>query len=309
MYREDYILENNVDYLYKMYSLKFVEYIERIGLEDKIVSISSQQLKESVTFYSKEGLIQSVSTMDTYLYAIKNFFTYLFKIGRAENIFNHISDYDEFRQEIILGNNLKETINREYIDSEYVNVLLDYFNNKDLDVIMRMMGFFFKITLLAPAKRNVIANLRISDFAVNFSSVKVNDIIIKLPRALSNDITEEIQKLNQKVGQDALFFRLFYGSKYNDGVFNRPFCKALKDVGYNVPEEKKTYPVEIIRNTGIVNMIINGTNMYLISKISGITLVSLDLLIKNYSLELAQIDNAEEKINQELYKLYYYLNI
>lgn len=72
---------------------------------------------------------------------------------------------------------------------------------------------------------------------------------------------------------------------------------------------KKTYPVEIIRNTGIVNMIINGTNMYLISKISGISLVSLDLLIKNYSLELAQIDNAEEKINQELYKLYYYLNI
>ncbi len=45
MYREDYILENNVDYLYKMYSLKFVEYIERIGLEDKIVSISSQKLR------------------------------------------------------------------------------------------------------------------------------------------------------------------------------------------------------------------------------------------------------------------------
>lgn len=126
---------------------------------------------------------------------------------------------------------------------------------------------------------------------------------------MSNDISNEILKLNREVSADDLFFKLFYGSKFNDTVFNRPFYKALIIVGYDIPKGKKSYPVEIIRNTGIVNMIINGTNIYLISKIAGISLVSLDLLIKNYSLELAEIDNVEEKINRELYKLTYYLKI
>lgn len=33
---------------------------------------------------------------------------------------------------------------------------------------MTMIGFFFKITLLVPAKRKVIANLKVKDFSDNF---------------------------------------------------------------------------------------------------------------------------------------------
>lgn len=74
---------------------------------------------------------------------------------------------------------------------------------------MTMMNFYFKINLLVPAKKKVIANLRVSDFSDEFDKVKINDIYIKLPRALSNDIKNAIEKLNREVDKQELFFLCF----------------------------------------------------------------------------------------------------
>ena len=72
-----------------------------------------------------------------------------------------------------------------------------------------LQNFYFKINLLVPAKKKVIANLRVLDFSDEFDKVKINDIYIKLPRALSNDIKNAIEKLNREVDKQELFFSLF----------------------------------------------------------------------------------------------------
>ena len=73
MYRDKFVESNDLEYIYMNQSLKFVDYMEQIGLGDKIVEIGSQQLKDSVSFYHGKSLIQTVNTMNNYLNAIKNF--------------------------------------------------------------------------------------------------------------------------------------------------------------------------------------------------------------------------------------------
>ena len=60
MYRDKFVESNDLEYIYMNQSLKFVDYMEQIGLGDKIVEIGSQQLKDSVSFYHGKSLIQFV---------------------------------------------------------------------------------------------------------------------------------------------------------------------------------------------------------------------------------------------------------
>lgn len=83
-----------------------------------------------------------------------------------------------------------------------------------------MMGFFFKLTLLAPTKRKVIASLKVGDFSEGYNSVTVNGFEIKLPRALSLDIKNELAQINRDIQKDDLFFKLFFGCKYSENLFN-----------------------------------------------------------------------------------------
>lgn len=307
MYREDYIKENDLDHMYINHTRKFVTVMEGKGFGDKIIDIGKQQLKDSVAEYSKKGDIKTVSTMDNHLNAIKNFFVYLHKNGKAKNIFNEIPDYNSFRQEVISENNLKPSIKRGLLGEDQIKELLEYFNSyPDKYVNMTMFSFFFKISLLAPAKRKVIANLKVGDFSENFSTVRINGNNIKLPRALSVDIQKEI--VSKEFTKDNLFFELFFNSgSYTDNVFNAPFYYALKEIGYNPPKKKNpSYPVEVIRNTVIVNLFENGTDPNLIVKLTGQTLDTLsDKLEVNIDFDTL----IDERINGEICKLKYYQDI
>jgi hypothetical protein len=42
MYRDKFVESNDLEYIYMNQSLKFVDYMEQIGLGDKIVEIGSQ---------------------------------------------------------------------------------------------------------------------------------------------------------------------------------------------------------------------------------------------------------------------------
>lgn len=98
MYREDYLNDNELEYIYINHTEKFVSLMEEMGLADRIFDIGTDQLKTSVNVYSKNGNIQTVNSMNNHLNAIRNFFAYLHKKGKADNIFNKISDYDEFKK-------------------------------------------------------------------------------------------------------------------------------------------------------------------------------------------------------------------
>ena len=315
MYREDYIKDNDLEYMYINHTEKFVNFMEQEDYGDKIFEIQIQQLEDSVANCNKNGDIKRISTMENHLNAIKNFFVYLHKNGKADNIFNRITDYDKFKQKIILDNNLKPTSTRGYIDEDQIKELLDYFNSfPTKPVNMTMMGFFFKITLLVPTKRQVISNLKVSDFSENFSIVKINDFSIKLPRALSLDIRREISKANKNISESSLFFEIFFNSKkYNENVFNTPFYYALKQIGYDLPTNKSpSFSVECIRNTGIINLTSNGTNPYLIARLTGLSLSGIDKLLKTFKIDIddkKSNNSIDEVINTEICKFKYYQDI
>lgn len=130
MYREKFIESTELEYLYTHHTLMFVDYIEHIGMGDKTVEIKSEHLKGSVQYYNEKGAIQTVSTMNNHLNAIKKFFGFLFKEGMATNIFNQIPDYDMFKQNIVQECNLKPASERGYFESDQIKELLDYFNSK-----------------------------------------------------------------------------------------------------------------------------------------------------------------------------------
>jgi len=142
-----------------------------------------------------------------------------------------------------------------YFENDRVEELLSYFNSGSQKYAnMTMMGFYFKINLLVPVKRKILANLKVGDFSDNFDRVFINDFEIKLPRALSEDIIKEIKRLNRNVMKEDYFFGLFCGCKYSENVFNTPFYYALKEIGYEVEKGKDTYSVECMRNTKSVNI-------------------------------------------------------
>lgn len=311
MYRDNFIASTELEYLYINHSLKFVEYIEQIEMGDKIAAIKPEHLKDSIKYYHEKGAIQTVSTMNNHLNAIKRFFVFLFKAGIIkENIFNQIPDYEAFKREIVEECKLKPISKRGYLDNDQIEELLDYFNSKPQKYRnMTMMGFFFKITLLAPTKRKIIARLKVSDFSEDFDVVTVNGINIRLPRALSLDIKNEISQIDRIIKKENFFFELFCGCKYSENVFNTPFYYALKEIGYEVPKEKDTFPVECIRNTAIVNLAISGASLYLISQLSGLSLSGLDNLLTKYKVDIAERTVTSSLINQEISKFKFYQKI
>lgn len=310
MYRERFIKSAELEYLYIQHTLKFVEYIESIGMGDKAVEIKSEHLKSSVQYYHEKGTIQTISTMNNHLNAIKKFFTFLYKEGMANNIFNQIPDYDLFKQDIVDEFNLKPVSERGYFEPDQIKELLDYFNSKPVKYSnTTMIGFFFKITLLVPAKRKVISSLKVGDFSEEFDTVNVNGFEIKLPRALSMDIKTELAKIGRDIQKDDLFFELFCGCKYSENVFNTPFYYALKEIGYDVPKDKETYPVECIRNTAIVDLAISGVNPYLISRLSGLSLGGLDNLLTKFEVDIDEKGDINRVLNQEISKFQFYQNI
>ena len=300
LYRDNFIEAAELEYLYVNHSLKFVEYIEQMEMGDKIAAIMPEHLKASIKYYHEKGAIQTVSTMNNHLNAIKRFFVFLFKAGIIkENIFNQIPDYEAFKQEIVEECKLKPISERGYLDNDQIEELLDYFNSKPKKYSnMTMMGFFFKITLLAPTKRKIIAGLKVCDFSEDFDSVTVNGISIKLPRALSLDIKNELNQMERIIKKEDFFFELFCGCKYSENVFNTPFYYALKEIGYEVSKEKDTFPVECIRNTAIVNLAIGGASLYLISQLSGLSLSGLDNLLAKYKVDIAERTVTDSLINQ-----------
>lgn len=314
MYRDNYLKDNVLEYMYINHTGKFVKYIESINYGDRVVDITEEQLKGSVEEYNKKGDILSINTMEAHLNALKDFFGYLFKKGIANNIFKDIKDYNEFRAQIIEHNHLVEGHARGYLEQDTVKSLLDYFNfskNNKKYVNMVMINFFFKITLLIPAKKKVISNLKVGDFSDNFDSIKVNGITVKLPRALTNDIIGEISKLDREISKDDIFLKLFFNSgAYIETVFNTPFYYALKESGYDVSECKSaSFSVECIRNTGIINLAMNGTDIYSIRILSGISLGSLDKILKEYVPNYKKIEDMNIKINKEICQLDYYSSI
>ena len=149
--------------------------------------------------------------------------------------------------------------------------------------------------------RGYIDTDQIKEFELLYS----NGIKIKLPRALSQDIKRELEKIDKEICGEDLFFELFCSCKYSENVFNT----ALRETGYDVPEDKDTFSVECIRNAGIVNLAVNGANPYLITRLTGLSLGSLEVLLRRFEINIDEQSNISEMINREISKYQFYQDI
>ena len=69
------------------------------------------------------------------------------------------------------------------------------------------------------------------------------------------------------------------------------------------------FSVECIRNTGIVNLAVNAANPYLITRLTGLSLGSLDVLLRRFEVNIDEQSNIGKMINREISQFQFYQDI
>lgn len=291
---------------YKNHCNKFLEYLKVYKKEDSPVTITKEDLVNCMGYYSQRKKINTVGSMSSHLESIKAFYDQMHQKGKLQNIFNTIPNYEQFKNDISKTYGLAEIQERDILPIETILEMLEYLedNKKSLDNDLKLIKIFIKINLLAPAKRKVIADIKFKDFKDNFRVLNINNVDIDITNSLRRDILEAIDDIDASYEEeDRLFEYICTFKKYSHGVFNYPLYKLLKIIGYDVPDEKDSFPVESIMNTAIIEMIKNNTNPLLICKINGVSLSRIGDKIEKYG---AEIKDYSILINREIMQAEYY---
>lgn len=314
-YRDDYFkdcddLLNN-KHSYKNHVDKFIEYLKIRGLADRPQAINRDVVDACIGYYSQElGELNTRSTLQAHLEALKSFYDYLARKEKLEDIFSDY-DYKEFKDNIVDKYNLAEPIERgAFLDEDVIRILkmlekaIDDYSEKDSRIrdeeryLQRIiLRLFIKITLIAPAKRNIVTQIKNSDFEDDYKKLNINGIKVNIPCGLSRDIVHAIkyaeEKNSSQFDEDEYLFEFLYRHKghFRDESLNAWFYNVLKDFNFEcIKGRKKTYPVEPIRNAAIQIMVKNMVSPLFISKITGIG--------------FSMIEAKYYKISQEEYEKY-----
>lgn len=302
---DEFLLEKT-HHMYKNHCEKFLNYITLIAnKENKPVAIDKNDIVQSVGYYSKLGKINTVSAMTNHLEAIKAFFENMQKKEKLNNIFGTIPAYSEFKDSIVQQYNLDDTKGRDILPESTVIELLKYFdkNTDNNDKNLLMIKLFTKLTLIAPAKKKVIAGLKFSDFRDDYRKLIVNKVEIKIPNMLRSDILSVLKNKEKDIKLDMKFFEYIYTGTYRDNVFNGSLCFALKQIGYDIPAKKRSFSVEAIMNTAIAHMIKSNTDTSLIAKINGLSISTIEKKMRQLGVE---IPNHNYLINSAIMSASYY---
>lgn len=313
-----------IDNSYENHINKFVNYIKEINKADKPTKIDLNDVEQCIGFYKNLGQINTVSSMENHLESIKSFYKFLVSKSWATDIFGALWDYQGYKNHLTKEFDLKETKERDYFDKDIikriVSCLDDYFETRELSELegqkrKRYMSYlvlrlFVKITLIAPAKRAIICNTVRGDFSKNFRTVKINNVNINVPNGLRRDILSSIslaeELKNVKITEKDKILNFVDEGSFKPENLNAWLCTLLKEFGIlNLPESKTTYPVETLRNSVIVELILKNFDLALISKISGIGISSLEnswyYKVKSY-----EEDQIDKLINQGIAGIPYY---
>ena len=290
MYFEDCIELLKNKHSYRKHVDKFIDYLKVAGLENRPKVIDKNIVEDCIGYYRIEkGELNTRSTMEAHLEALKSFYDYLSRTDKLPDIFTDY-DYKDYKEAIVKKYDLSEPVERGSFNcDELIEILASTEELIELSteeksgirdearylqrIIMRL---FIKITLIAPAKRKVIGQIKINDLEENFKILNINKIRINIPCGLSRDIIQAIQYAEDRNGKqvekaDRIFEFIYrYKGKFTDESLNTWFLNLLQDIGYIEKTNRRTYPVEPIRNGAISIMVDNMVNPLFISKITGI---------------------------------------
>lgn len=312
------------DSTYSNHVNKFINFIKSVDKGDKPTNITIEDVISCIGYYNNLGVINAEKSMESHLESIKAFYKFLVEKAYASDIFSTVSDFQQFKQQIISKFSLNEPVEREYLNNLVIKDILDkidtYFENTSIEYLagtnLRKRFFnylclrlFIKLTLLAPAKKGVICKLTKNSFENDFRILNINSVKINIPNGLRKDLKETItiisKEKNRIFNNDDNLFKFideynFVNSDLNTWFFN--FLEEFKI--FDLTPDKDSYSVEVIMNTTIYNMVKNGTNPALIAKISGTSISSLEN--KYYKNKLYPIDSIDVLINNEISKVEYY---
>ncbi|CAM3949554.1 integrase [Cohnella lubricantis] len=315
-WKEEYLSQDDT---YCNHVNKFVKYITQIGKADHPIRINKEDIVECVGYYHGLKEINTISTMENHLESVKAFYKYLFSTHKTNNIFNEIPSYQEFKESIIERYHLQVKRNRGYWeDSELIDIVKALDNYFDLNDISDLSGIypkklyykflilrlFIKLTLIAPAKKSVICSLRIEKFTEDYRTLNINDTRINIPNGLRRDIIFSIsigeKHRNRKVTKEDNLFEFIYNDNFRVVSLNQYFYAFLKHTRIlEIPSDTDSFPVEVIMDSALFELVRNGTNPALIAKINGQTLATIESKFYNNGIP---ITDADSLINHEISK-------
>ena len=280
MYFEDCIELLKNKHSYRKHVDKFIDYLKVAGLENRPKVIDKNIVEDCIGYYRIEkGELNTRSTMEAHLEALKSFYDYLSRTDKLPDIFTDY-DYKDYKEAIVKKYDLSEPVERGSFNcDELIEILASTeelieqsteeksgIRDEERYLQRIIMRLFIKITLIAPAKRKVIGQIKINDLEENFKILNINKIRINIPCGLSRDIIQAIQYAEDRNGKqvekaDRIFEFIYrYKGKFTDESLNTWFLNLLQDIGYIEKTNRRTYPVEPIRNGAISIMVDNMVN-------------------------------------------------
>lgn len=335
-YRDQFYQERSdiveSSHVYRNHINKFIEYLSRpeVNLVNSPKRITYQTVEECVGYYHDKGEINTRATMESHLESLKKFYKYLNETGKDDDIFSKIPDYRQYKNDIVARFGLLESNERGYYSSQEIKELLLVLDDaieshreenagvrEEERYLQRIiLRLFIKTTLIAPAKRSVIINLKKSDLKENYKRIHINSVDINVPNGLTRDIKYAIAEAQKRNGvdikeEDNLFEYIYrYKGKFGGEKLNAWLCNIVQDFGIlDRSEGKKSLGVEPIRNTAIKMMVDNMINPVLISKISGITLAMIESTYYSKDWTIKYEEDLDRSINRAIAQNDYYCYI
>lgn len=334
-YRDEYfkdceaLLEKN--HVYKNHVNKFIEYLKSpsVNLSNSPMAIDKYVVAECIGYYHDRGEINSRSTMESHLESIKSFYDYLSESKKEKDIFSDLN-YSKYKDGIVKEYGLSEPMERGIYKCEDIEKILiclddaiDSFESESAGIrdeerhLQRIIiRLFMKITLIAPAKRSVITDIKRSDIRKDLKKILINGIEINVPCGLSRDLDSAIKMAESKNGidindNDRIFEFIYrYKGKFRGENLNAWFYNIVQDFQiFDDCKSKKSYAVEPIRNMAIKMMVDNMINPVFISKISGITLSMIESTYYTEDWEVRYEENLNKSINKAIAQNDYYCYI
>lgn len=316
------LLEKN--HVYRNHINKFIDYLKEkeVSLLSDPLLIDKETVKRCVDFYRNKGQMNSLDTMMSHLNSLKHFYKYLKQNKDIPDIF-YGTNYKDLKDKLVNEYQDLNSSNRGIYDENDIKKILfkldeeiDEFESdiagireEERHLQRIILRLFIKLTLIAPAKKSVITNIKKSDITEKYKKLSINGIIISIPCGLSRDLCSALEYVESKneeqiKEEDNLFEYLYrYKGKFRVESLNTWFYNIAKDFKILKEERrgKMTLAVEPIRNMAIQTMIQNKVNPVSLSEITGLNMISLEKMYRENT-----INSGEEidKINLKLESIY-----
>lgn len=210
-YKDDYY--SNFGTKYENHVNKYIEYLRYVDKLNSPTKITLTDVKNCIKYYSDIGKINYRASMESHLESLKSFYDYLSENGKANDIFTQIN-YENYKNEIFDYCDLEEGIERKIFSSETIKeilTMLDMDLEKPLAQLTRkreteryyqrqVLRLYIKLTLIAPAKKSTICNLKFSDFSTDYRTFTINKTVIRIPNSLRGNLLSAINQTQKDYG-------------------------------------------------------------------------------------------------------------